>query len=519
MTQLNLLRRCFLKIGTVLVIAFFMAPQYLFGKQMQTPQENQLPDVFQQFQCPQWLKDAKFGLWLHWGPQTVPAKGGGWYSRHLYSIEMAQKDGFGYETSAFHRQTYGHQSQFGYKDICNLWKAEKFDADATMQQFKKWGARYAAIIAQHCDNFDLYNTSIHQWNSLNVGPKRDILGEFAAAARRHGLPWMATSHAGGWSNKWYEGAFSADKEGTLKDVPYDGVLTVADGKGLWWEGLDPQQLYVYKYPDFEKELSQRLIELVENYRPDILYFDWERIPGPAIEACKRLYANSLKEHGVIQTIVTVKKPQAGTLLDFERGIADGLQDEYWQTDSSFTQQWYLKSDDQLRHNARSLKEMLIDIISKRGVLMFNLPVNADGSIPADQIAIMDEFGAWLNDNGEAIYATEPWKIYGAGGETVGGHFNERTADSAPWSDDVHRFTCSKDGKTIYIHIFGNPATKAIRIKELADKNLFTGKVKKVSLIGCSETLKWSMKSDALLVNMPPKMAFKDCNILKVSLNK
>jgi alpha-L-fucosidase len=489
---------------------------------MNTTQSNvQTEDIFQKFQCPQWFKDAKFGLWLHWGPQSFPDQGGGWYARHLYmQKEELAKELWGVGAWEYHRMTFGHQSEFGYKDICNLWKAEKFDAEATIRLFKKWGARYAAIVAQHHDNYDLFNSSVHKWNSLNVGPKRDLLGEFAEAARRNGIPWMASAH-GSITQRWYEPAFGADKEGFRTDALYDGNLTLADGKGLWWEGLDPQQLYAHKYKDFEKEFSQRLIELVENYRPDVLYFDNPAIPAPALEACKRLYANSLKKNGAIESIITVKEPQTGTVLDFERGIADGIQAEYWQTDTTIGGEWFIKFDKEgkceLLHNARTLKELLVDIVSKRGVLMLNVSVYQDGSIPAEQLAIMEEFGAWLTANSEAIHDTEPWKIYGEGGEATSGHFNERTTKSTPWTHDVRRFTCNKDKKMLYVHVFGDPAGKEVIIDSLANKKLFNGKVKKVSLVDSNnEPLKWSMQSNGLHVNIPAKVSFKDCNVLKIT---
>jgi alpha-L-fucosidase len=253
---------------------------------------------------------------------------------------------------------------------------------------------------------------------------------------------------------------------------------------------------------------------VENYQPDVLYFDNSDIPAPALEACKRLYGNSLKKNGAIQTIVTVKNPQAGTVLDFEKGLAEGIQKEYWQTDTSLNEAWFQK-DEKLRHNARTIKELFVDIISKRGVLMLNLPINADGSIPDDQRELMDEVGVWINGNQEAIYATEPWKTFGEGGESAGGHFNERTVDSTPWSHDVRRFTRSKDGKTLYIHVFGNSAGQELTISSLADKNLFKGKVKKITLLGSSASIKWSMKPQGLSVVMPDKLAFSDCNVLKI----
>jgi alpha-L-fucosidase len=200
------------------------------------------------------------------------------------------------------------------------------------------------------------------------------------------------------------------------------------------------------------------------------------------------------------------------------GIADGMPDEYWQTDTSFHQDWFLKTEEnvKLHHDVRTLKELLVDIISKRGSLLMNVAINHDGSIPEDQFAILEEFGKWLDANGEAIYATEPWKIHGEGGATVGGKFKERRVNSEPWDFNVHRFTCNKDRKTLYIHVFGNPAGQEITIGSLADKKLFKGKVKKISLIGGGDNLKWSMTPQGLKIRIPEQLSFANCNILKVN---
>jgi alpha-L-fucosidase len=512
-------RRNFLKTGTALAATSLIAPQLLGKSGVALSEPVSQNDIFQKFQCPQWFKDAKFGLWLHWGPQTIPAKGAGWYARHMYvpPASLSRGESWGKLAWEYHRLTFGHQSEFGYKDVCNLWKADKFDAETTVQQFKKWGARYVAIIANHHDNFDLFNSSVHKWNSINVGPKRDLLGEFAEAARRNQLKWAATAHTY-CAKKWYSPAYGADIDGFRKDVPYDGNLTKEDGKGKWWEGFDPQQLYAHKYDAFESELTQRHLELVNNYKPDMLYFDDNSIPPPMIDACIALYENSLKQNGSIQTIVTVKKKQQGTMLDVEMGSPDGMPDEYWQTDTSFHQDWFLKTEEhtELLHNVRTLKELFIDIISKRGSLLLNVAVYHDGSIPDNQFAILEEFGKWLEASGEAIYATEPWKIYGEGGATVSGKFNERRVNSEPWDYNVCRFTCNKDRKTLYIHIFGDPASKEITISSLADKKLFRGKVRKISLIGGSNDVKWSMKPQGLTVQMPEQLSFTTCNILKVT---
>ncbi|MDR3110432.1 MAG: alpha-L-fucosidase [Planctomycetaceae bacterium] len=546
MSNSNFSRRRFLRTSAALAAASAIVSQHAWGSVEPQESGNVTPvpnDIFDLFQCPQWLKDAKFGLWLCWGPQSVPGGGGGWYSRHMYAHGKDLKEPFGENAWDFHREHYGHQSQFGYKDICNLWKAENFDAEAMMRQFKKWGARYAAIIVNFSDNFDLFNSSIHGWNATKVGPKRDIVGEFSAAARKYGLKWAATSHGGAWGNIWYDAAMSCDKEGPLKDVPYDGVLTKADGKGLWWEGLDPQQLYAINYPDYEKEFSQRMIELVENYQPDMLYFDLVEIPVPAVEAARRLYANSLKKHGSIQAVVTVKQSQNGTLLDYETGVSDKLEKDYWQDDTTLVNAWFLKpldtkknvafridevespSDDSdiilsgLRHNARTLKELFVDIISKRGVLLLNLGITAGGIIPQDQMKLMDEFGGWIVSNGEAIYKTDPWKVMGAGGEVARGGHRERDVNSTAWDENVYRFTCNRDKKTLYVHIFGNPDGKEVKIKELADKSLFPGRVKSVSLIGNggkTSKVAYKITSDGLAVHLPGQLPFRDCNVLKVN---
>jgi alpha-L-fucosidase len=511
-------RRRFLKTGTVLAATSVIAPQLLgkSGVAMSAPFSQD--DIFQKFQCPQWFKDAKFGLWLHWGPQTIPAKGAGWYARHMYIPPeiLSSGESWGKQAWEYHRLTFGHQSDFGYKDICNLWKADKFDAEATVQQFKKWGARYVAIMANHHDNFDLFNSSVHKWNSVNVGPKRDLIGEFSEAARRNQLKWVATAHTYR-AKHWFAPAYGADASGFRKGEPYDGNLTKEDGIGKWWDGLDPQQLYAHKYEAFESELTQRHLDLVNNYKPDMLYFDDDNIPPPMREACIALYENSLKQHGSIQSIVTVKNKHKGLILDVEMGIVDGMPDEYWQTDTSLHQDWFLKTEENmaLLHDVRTLKELFIDIISKRGSLLLNVAVYHDGSIPEDQFAILDEFGKWLDANSEAIYATEPWKIYGEGGVTVGGKFKERRVNSEPWDYNVRRFTCNKDRKTLYIHVFGDPAGKEITISPLADKKLFRGRVKNISLIGGSNDIKWSMKPQGLTVQMPDQLSFTTCNILKV----
>jgi len=518
----SLTRRKFIQSSAKMAAALTILPSSIYeaySSDLIPKSENQWNPTLP-YHCPQWFRDAKFGLWLHWGPQSIPAKGGGWYARHMY---MEQKElgneVWGSEAWSYHRETYGHQSEFGYKDICNLWKAEKFDANETIIQFKKWGARFVAIIANHHDNFDLFNSSIHHWNTVNVGPKRDILGEFAAAARKQNLKWAATLHTAR-AQKYFEPSIGSDSEGPKKNVPYDGNLVREDGKGKWWEELDPKQLYAIKYDKFESELTQRHLELVTKYKPDILYFDDAQIPSTMVPACKELYKESLTRNGSVEAIITVKQPQKGTILDFEKGVAEDIQDECWQTDTTIADDWFLKTNPDgssiMLHNARSLKELLVDIVSKRGVLLLNIAMHPDGTIPHDQLIVMDELGKWIEGNGEAIFETHPWKIFGEGGTTAGGHFKERRISSTPWDFNIYRFTCHKNNKVLYIHIFGDPAGKVVTINSFAsNKGLFTAKVTNVILIGSKKSVKWTLTNSGLCVNMPDNMGFRDCNVLRV----
>ena len=468
--------------------------------------------------CPEWYQDAKYGLWLHWGPQSVPLKGGGWYARDMYM--QVHNDSWGRGAWEYHRATYGHQSQFGFKDICHLWKAEKFDTDATVLRMKNWGAHFVTTMGNHHDNFDLFRSSVHEWNSTRVGPMRDLVGEFAQAARKYQLPWGVSIHAARTVG-WYKPAFGADKEGSLKGVPYDGNLTKADGKGKWWEGLDPQQLYASKYKPFNKELTQRHVELVKNYRPDLIYFDDRPIQAPMLPACVALYDQSRAPDGTIQAVVTIKEPQLGAIHDIEKGGAAELMPDWWQTDTTLGSDWFFKpSDDgktRLRHDARSLKELLVDIVSKRGVLMLNISIRPDGTIPDEQASILDEVGVWLSVVGEGIYATRPWKIYGEGGATAGGRGNERTLKSKPWDEQVVRFTQDKTGKVLYTHVFGNLAGNRLTIGALGkSRNLFSGTISSVTLLGNPTPLVFTLENDGLHVKLPASLPFSTANVIRIS---
>jgi alpha-L-fucosidase len=459
---------------------------------------------------PEWIQDAKFGLWAHWGPQSVPRLGGGWYARHMYKPDVG-KESWGRNAYKHHVETYGHPSEFGFKDLIHHhFKAEKFDADALVKQFKDWGGRYVAMMACHHDNFDLYPTKVHDWNSVKVGPKRDLVGEFASAAKAHNLRWVATLHSG---HNFYPAGGAADKEGPKAGVPYDLALTKADGKGQWWEGLDPQDLY--KFP--HKQVDVRAHELMLNYKPDMVYFDNQTLRHKWV--LLDYYRDSLARNGRIETIVTVKKPAPGAMLDMERGSLDTLQDFVWQTCTTMFNGWFRKEDDDdknLRFDTRCLVEMLTDIVSKNGVLLLNVALYGDGSIPEDQAKEIQGLADWLKIHGEAVYATRPWKIHGVGGPTRKGHFSERTRyDSEPWGSDVIRFTRSKDNKTLYVFIYGAKPGEALTIEPLQKGGLLESKIESISLMGSDARLDYDLCGEGLKTTLPAKLASPIASVLKI----
>jgi alpha-L-fucosidase len=493
----------------------------------QRPDVLQLEDVktdwkelVKVWQCPDWIQDAKFGLWIHWGPASVPRLGGGWYAKHMYMPQ--HKELWGRNAYSHHCATYGHPSEFGFKDLCHLWTAEKYDPDKLVRQFKDWGARYVAVLVNHHDNFDLYPTSIHKWNSVNIGPKRDLVGEFAAAARAHGLPWVATVHA---TRPFYPKPGAADKTGPKAGVPYDLAMTQEDGRGKWWEGLNPRDLYCLSPKEI---ISQRTLDLVDRYRPDMLYFDNSKVPVDE-RVVAHYYQESLRRHGSIQAIVTTKAGGAGLMLDMERGQANKLLNKVWQTDTTMFNGWFRKEDEgdqNLRYDTRCLIEMLVDIVSKNGVLLLNVALYGDGSIPQDQAVEIQGLADWLKIHGEAIYATRPWKIHGVGGATASGHFSERTRAgtahgpaSEAWDNNVIRFTRSKDGKTLYFFVFGDAAGKHIVVKPLApDQGLFDGQVRKAYLLATKTSLDATVASDGLRLPMPQTLPSKVCNVIALETN-
>ncbi|MCK5729523.1 MAG: alpha-L-fucosidase, partial [Draconibacterium sp.] len=341
-------------------------------------QEKELTweEIGEQYEFPKWYTEARFGIWVHWGAQTQPEEGGGWYARNMYQ-QYVGKQTWGKNAYAYHLKTYGHPSEIGYKDVINDWKAENLDTDALLQYFKSLGAKYFVALANHHDHFDNFNSTYHPWNSVNIGPKRDIIGEFEKSSKKYGIPFGVSSHDDRYLS-WWLSAFGADTSGEMKGVPYDGNMTKEDGIGKWWEGLDPADLYGLppekRTPEWIEGVKHNWMlrhkELVTKYDVDMIWFDGYGFPygDYGKEVCQELFNHSLQKHGKIMAVVAGKfHNEPSTVKDIESGGSNEMLLVPWQGILTL-RSWFFKSDKdkEYRHNARTVIEMMSDIISKNG---------------------------------------------------------------------------------------------------------------------------------------------------------
>ena len=502
-----------------------------------------------QYQVPAWFRDAKFGIWAHWGPQCEPAMGD-WYARHLY---FENGPLWGANVTAFHRQTYGHPSQAGFKDVIHRWKAEKWDPDKLVALYKRAGAQYFFALANHHDNLDLWDSKYQPWNSVRVGPQKDIIAGWAKAARANGLKFGVSVHAAhAWS--WYEPSQGADKKGPFAGVPYDGKLTAKDGKGTWWEGLDPQDLYEQRHapaPNFDdpgmihkrwdwgngitppdqaycEKFYNRTVDLINRYQPDLIYFDDTALPlwpvsDAGLKIAAHFYNRNLQWHGddgvMFNKILDADQRQC-MAWDIERGTGNTIEPQPFQTDTCIGNWHYEQKihDEHGYKNAKTVVQTLIDVVSKNGNLLLNIPLRGDGTPDDDELAIVEGIAEWMQVNQEAIHGTRPWKILGEGPQMTetapleGPGFNE--GKSRPFTAEDVRFTTK--GAVLYAIIMGAPKT-AVHIKSLGKKaKLLNAKIARVSLLGSSEKLTWSQTDDALVVEAPQKVSSGIANVFKIT---
>lgn len=474
---------------------------------------------------PDWFRDAKFGIWAHWGPQCVP-EAGDWYGRLMYVQ--------GHPAYDHHVRNYGHPSDTGFIDLIGRWRAEAWQPDALVARYRRAGARYFMALACHHDNFDTFDSRHHRWNATRVGPRRDLIGGWARAARNAGLRFGVSNHSShAWH--WWQTAYGYDAEGPRGGRRYDGFrLSARDGRGRYWQGLDPQDLYTgpsFVPPDgigsiaamnawhdahdgqwledvppahaaFARNWLARQMDLVETYRPDLVYLDDSGLPfgDIGIQAAAHYYAQSRRWHGgALEGVLTTKRlsaaQRAGVVEDVERGFVDAIRPEPWQTCTCIGNWHYDRGLYERRgyKPAKLVVQRLADIVAKNGNLLLSIPVRGDGSIDDQEIAILDGLERWFGVNGEAIYGTRPWRVFGEGPtRPPSGELNETSA--APFTGADIRFT-SRNG-TLYAILLDWPQGES-RIAALAGMP-----VERVTLLG-GGPLAFRRDHDALRLTLPP----------------
>lgn len=497
------------------------------------------------YQVPDWFRDAKFGIWAHWGPQCVEGSGD-WMARSMY-IE-------GSDAYKHHIENYGHPSEFGFKDVLPLFKAEKWDPDKLVELYKKIGAQYFFVLGNHHDNFDLWDSKYQPWNSKNIGPKRDILAEWEKASRKHGLPFGISLHADhAWT--WYEPSQRYDRTGDKAGISYDGTMTKEDGKGKWWEGLDPQQLYVQNHPmskaswfdgmihnqwawkggaalpskEFCTNFYNRTLDVINRYNPDLLYFDVTGVPFDSIsdaglKIAAHFYNHNMATHdGKLEAVMFGKiltdEQKEALVWDVERGAPNEIIPKPWQscsciggwhyTTAIYENNWY--------KSAPTVIRLLADIVSKNGNMLLSIPLRADGTFDEKEEVVINGIGDWMNVNKEAIYSTRPWKIFGEGPVAESDialnaqGFNEGSYEKM--SSEEIRFT--QTPKSLYALVLDWPEDNRVVIKSLSEGNdLYPEKIKNVTLLGYGK-VPFRRTSAGLEVSLPLEIENKTVPVIKI----
>lgn len=496
-----------------------------------------------QYEVPEWFKDAKFGVILHWGPQSVGFEHNGWGARHMYMQEGA---GWG-DDYLKHLSHFGHPSEFGYKDLIPLWKAEKWNPDALVAFYKEVGIKYIVPVAVHHDNFDLYDSSYQPWNSVNMGPKKDIIGEWAFAARKHGLKFGVSSHS---DRTWYwlHPSKGSDRSGERKGVRYDGWLTKEDGLGTWWEGYEPQDLYTVPnsedYQSDEFYMSKGIVptktyknnwylrtkELLDNYQPDLILFDgpmpmrvheeasledMKRFEAVGLEITAYYYNQRLILDGV-EGVVNIKSWGPGTVVDssavvmsVEKGLLDRINPYYYQASTSINGAWFYNGKVDIEMTTQVIIHNLCDIVSKNGNLLLNVGQAPDGTMLDNERQALLEIGDWLTTHGEGIYETRPWRVFGESDtEIISGDFKQNVR---PMTARDIRYT-HKD-QILYAFFMDRPENGELRLNTLSEQDL--GSISNIVFLSENIAVEWMSDSNGISIVLPDEYRYQHAYAVKI----
>lgn len=456
------------------------------------------------YTTPDWFRDVKFGIFIHWGVYSVPAFGSEWYPRNMYQQ--------GSNEFKHHLAKYGSHTKFGYKDFVPMFKAEKFNADAWVDLFKKAGAKYVVPVAEHHDGFPMYKTALSKWNAVEMGPKRDIIGELAEATRKQGLHFGLSSHR--IEHWWFMGG-GTQFDSDVKDSAYLDFY----GPAKVHNPFDKNSKSPVMTPEFMNDWLLRSVELVNNYKPELFWFDWW-IEQKELEPYRRSFAAYYYNQGldwkkgvVINYKNEVAFPEKAAVWDLERGKLAGIRELPWQTDDAIGNKSWGFTNDNTFKSTQYVITNLIDIVSKNGNLLLNIGPRADGTITDEETAVLIGTGKWLAINGEAIYGTRPWKVFGEGPtESASGQFADQ---KKPFTAADLRFTTK--GDTLYATALGAPET-ATTIKLLSSSSN-NGKISKVELVGSTDKLSWSQKKNGLIIQPAKAYPAENAVVYRITFTK
>lgn len=451
---------------------------------------------------PQWFADAKFGIYFHWGPYSVPAFDTEWYSRNMYRP--------GHRDNKHHLEKWGPLDRLGYKDFIPLFKAERFNPDEWADLFARSGAKFAGPVGEHADGFAMWDSALTNWNAARMGPKRDVVGEMARAVRKRNLKFIVTLHHQ-WLWAWYP---TFDKNVDASNPEYSGLYGPPVSPGAW---NYTAKLDLKPDAGFCRRWEAKIREVIDKYQPDLLWFDSRM--GNIEESYRKgflaYYYNRALEWKK-EVAVTYKdkdlEPGAG-ILDLERGRMSKLMPYKWLNDDALSwKSWSYIEDDSLK-SANRIVDELADIVSKNGNLLLDIGPKADGTIPEAVKERLLEIGRWLKLNGEAIYGTRPWETFGEGPtEVKQGSFGESAIKDFT-AEDI-RFTTK--GKTLYAILMDWPEGGVVIRSLAAGRSLPCGKVAQVRLLGDSRPLKWSHNERGLSVRMPAAKPCDHAFVLKIT---
>ena len=517
----------------------YLVPVSEKHEQMQTGKYQPTWESLKTHQTPEWFRNAKFGIWAHWGPQCVEGSGD-WMAREMYME--------GSHAYKWHVEHYGHPSEVGFKDILPLFKAEKWNPDQLVERYKRCGAKYFFVLGNHHDNYDLWDSKYQPWNAKNIGPEKDILDEWAKAAKKHGLPLGISFHADhAWT--WYEPAQRYDLNGPKGGVYYDGKLTKEDGKGKWWEGYDPQMLYRQDHPmsdrswfngqihrqwgwengacrptqEFVTNFFDRTLDAINRYQPDLIYFDVTVLPFHPISDCGLKIATHLynkNPRSVVFGKILDDEQRKALTWDVERGAPNEIIPEPWQTCNCIGGWHYNTSiyENNRYKSAATVVKQLVDIVSKNGNLLLSIPLRADGTYDEKEAKILDDLEEWMTVNGESIFGTRPWVKFGEGPvadkviQINAQGFND--GQFANMDDRDIRFNQTK--KYLYVTAMGWPQNGKLVIKALAKGNTdFRKSISSVYLLGYGK-IKACQTVNGLEVSLPATPCNKIAPVIRIS---